>query len=169
MERTLEEFAHILLIPIKDQVPYTSLDVLSECALIAQDLHLKKEVVESNIRTKDNTRGFLSKIMMDKATIFADSGSWDALYAIFALPIYRLVLFLNVKGFIDKVVVNIFLSINIVPTHLADVYYSFHWRNKKKDGMINYCIHLLYKWISAHLPRKGPFVDNVGALKWSQR
>lgn len=39
----------------------------------------------------------------------------------------------------------------------------------KKGGTINCCIPLLQKWIVSYLPKKGPFVDNVGDLKWSQR
>lgn len=35
--------------------------------------------------------------------------------------------------------------------------------------MINYYVPLLYKWLMTHLPRKWHFVDNMGALKWSQR
>lgn len=135
--------------------------------MIAQTLYLKKEVVASNLRTKGNTRGFPSKFFIEKATTFADIGSWDTFYAIFSLLIYGVVLFLNVEGFIDKVVVNIFLSRNLVPTLLADVYFSFHWRNKKTSGMIKYCVPFLYKWLLTHLPRKGYFVNNVGALKWS--
>lgn len=111
-------------------------------------------MVESNIRTKGNTRGFPSKFLTKKATTFADSGSRDAFYAIFALLVYGLVLFLNVEGFINKDGVNIFLSRNLVPIILADVYFSFHWRNKKKGGMINFCIPLLYKWLLVHLRKK---------------
>ncbi|XP_050889345.1 uncharacterized protein LOC127094568 [Lathyrus oleraceus] len=39
----------------------------------------------------------------------------------------------------------------------------------KKGGTINCCTPLLHKWIIFHLPKKGSFVDKVGALKWSQR
>ncbi|XP_050908906.1 uncharacterized protein LOC127122648 [Lathyrus oleraceus] len=101
--------------------------------------------------------------------MFADSGSWDTFYASFALVIYGLMLFLNVEGFVKKTAITIFTSQNPVPTLLANVFFSFHWRNMKKGGTINCCIPLLQKWIVSHLPKKGPFVDNVGDLKWSQR
>ncbi|XP_050896955.1 uncharacterized protein LOC127103765 [Lathyrus oleraceus] len=39
----------------------------------------------------------------------------------------------------------------------------------KKDGTINCYIPLLHKWIMSHLPKSRPFVDNMDALKWSQR
>lgn len=39
-----------------------------EVALVAQALHLKKDVIESNLRTKGNVRGFNSKIPFDKGS-----------------------------------------------------------------------------------------------------
>lgn len=138
-----------------------------EVALVAQALHLEKNLVESNLRTKGNIRGLTLKFMFEKDTYFASSGSWDAFYAIFAFLIYGLILFPNIERFVDKTAVTIFISRNLVPTLLVDVFFSFHWRNKKRGGTINYCIPLLYKRSLTHLPRRGPFVDNVGALKWS--
>lgn len=151
---TLEEFAYILPIPFKDQVTFIGFDGLPVSALIDQVLHLKKEVVESNIRIKGNTRGFPSKFMIGKATKFIDNGRWDALYAILSLLIYGLILFMSIEGFFDKSYVNIFLPVNLVPTLLVDVYFSLHWRNKKKGGVIKCYVPLLYKWLLAQLPRK---------------
>lgn len=87
----------------------------------------------------------------------------------FSLLIYGLVLFPNIKGFVYRTTVTIFISRNSVPTLLDDVFLSFHWINQKRGGTINCCIPLLYKWILTHLLRRGPFANNVGALKWSQR
>lgn len=151
---TLEEFVHILCILVKDQVPYMSINGFPKSKVIAQALHLKRELVDSNICAKGNTKGFLSKIFIEKATLFADSVRWDAFYANYALLFYGYVLFSNIEGFIDKVAINIFMSRNLAPTLLTDVYFSFHWRNKKNSGIINYCVPLLYKWFLTHLPRK---------------
>lgn len=85
LAHTLEEFAHLLCIPVKDQVPYMSTYGFPESAVIAQDLHFNREVVDSNIRTKGNTRGFPSKFLIEKATLFADSGRWDAFYVNFSI------------------------------------------------------------------------------------
>ncbi|XP_050918457.1 uncharacterized protein LOC127135871 [Lathyrus oleraceus] len=162
---TLEEFSHIVHIPVRDQAPYMGYVGFPKVDLMAQALHLEKNLVKSNLRTKGNIRGFTLKFLFEKATLFARSESWDALYAMFAILIYGLVLFPNIKGFLDKTSVTIFISINLVPSLLVDVLFSF----QKRGGMGNCCIPLLYNWILTHLPRRGPFVDNVGALKWSQR
>ncbi|XP_050893349.1 uncharacterized protein LOC127099511 [Lathyrus oleraceus] len=110
---------------------------------MAQDLHLDKNLVESNLRTKGSARGFTSKILFEKANLFASSGNCDAFSVLFALHIFEVILFQNIEGFIDKTAVTIFISINLVPTLLTDAFFSFLWRNQKRD--------------------------NVGALKWSQR
>ncbi|XP_050875391.1 uncharacterized protein LOC127079017 [Lathyrus oleraceus] len=140
-----------------------------DSAEIAQALCMKKDLIESTLRIKGNTQGLSSKFLFEKAIMFSNNGSWDAFYASFSLLIYGLVLFPSVEGFVDKTSITIFISQNPIPTLLVDVFFSFQWRNMKKGGTINYCIPLLHKWIMSHLLKRGPFVDNVGALKWSQR
>ncbi|XP_050875813.1 uncharacterized protein LOC127079479 [Lathyrus oleraceus] len=166
---TLDEFAHLLQLPVKNQAPYMIDEDFPDSADIVQALCMKKDLVEATLRVKGNTQGLPSKFLFENATMFANSGSWDAFYASFALLIYGLVLFPNVESFIDKTAITIFISQNPVSTLLADVFFSFHWRNMKKGGTITCCMPLLQKWIVSHLPKKGPFVDNVGDLKWSQR
>lgn len=134
---TLEEFAHIVHIPVRDQVPYVGVVGFPEVALVARVLHLEKNLVESNLRTKGNVKGFTSKFIFEKATLFASSGSWDAFSIFFALLVYGLVLFPNIEGFVDKTVVTIFISRNPVSTLLADAFIYFHWRNQKRGGTIN--------------------------------
>ncbi|XP_050919747.1 uncharacterized protein LOC127137319 [Lathyrus oleraceus] len=166
---TLEEFAHLLQLPVKDQAPYMIEDNFPDSADIAQALCMKKDLIESTLQIKGNTQGLPSKLLFENATLFSNSGSWDAFYASFALLICGLVLFPSVKGFVDKTSINIFISQNPVPTLLVYVLFSFHWRNMKKGGTISCCIPLLQNWIMSHLLKKGPFIDNVGNLKWSQR
>lgn len=132
-------------------------------------MHIKNDLIESSLRIKGNTQGLSSKFLFEKSIVFANSGTWDAFYTIFAVLIYGLVLFPSVEGFIDKIVITIFISHNPVPTLLAGVFLSFHWRNIKKGGTINCCIPLLHKSIMSHLPKSKPFVNNVRALNWSQR
>lgn len=163
----LDEFAHIFHMPVRDQVLYMS--YFLESTMIAQALHLKKEFVYYNLRAKGNIRGFPSKFCLEKATLFANSGSLDAFYAIFSLLIYGLVLLPKVEGLIDKTVITTLISKNLVPNLLANIFFSFHCRNRKKGGTINCCIPLLHKWILTHFPRKWSFADNIGASNWSQR
>ncbi|XP_050909868.1 uncharacterized protein LOC127123709 [Lathyrus oleraceus] len=151
---TLEEFAHIVCIPVRDQIPYMGVVGFPKVTLVAQALHLEKNLVKSNLRTKGNVKGFTSKFLFKKATLFDSSGSWDAFFVVFSLLIYGLVLFPNIERFVDKTTITIFISKNSTPTLLADVFFSFHWRNQKRGGMIHCCIPLIYKWILTHLPRR---------------
>lgn len=94
--------------------------------MIAQAFHLKKDVIESNLRVKGNIRGFPLKFHFEKAILFANSESWDSFYLVFVLLIYGLVLFPSIEGFIDKAIVTTFASKNPIPTLLVDVFFSFH-------------------------------------------
>ncbi|KAI5430815.1 hypothetical protein KIW84_035078 [Lathyrus oleraceus] len=73
------------------------------------------------------------------------------------------------ENFVNLASIYLFMAQNPVPTLLVDIYYSIHMRNEKKKGTIVCCTPLLYRWFILHLPSKGPFVDNKGNLKWSQR
>lgn len=66
------------------------------------------------------------KFLMDKATTFADTESWDAFNTILALLIYGIVLFPNIEDFVDLASICMFMAKNIVPTLLADTYYPIH-------------------------------------------
>lgn len=129
-------------------------DSFPEVIVISQALHLKKDVIESNLRVKGNIIGFPLNFLFEKAILFDNNGSLDAFYAMFILLIYGLVLFLNIEGFIGKATLTTFVSKNTVPTLPVDVLFSFHWRNQKRVGTINCCVPFLYKWILTHFPRK---------------
>ncbi|XP_050919744.1 uncharacterized protein LOC127137315 [Lathyrus oleraceus] len=71
-------------------------------------------------------------------------------------------------GFIDMAAICIFLTGNLVPTLLADVYYYKSHRYTKKKGMISCCAPLLYQWFLEHLPKTGVFVEQSD-ISWPQR
>lgn len=128
----LEEFAHLLHLPVRDQVTYMSEDIFSDFVVIAQAMYMKKDLINSSFQVKGNTKGLLSKFLFEKATLFANSGSCDSFYASVSLLIYGLMLLPSVEGFSDKVAITIFISQNPIPTFLADVFFSFHWRKLNK-------------------------------------
>ena len=97
---------------------------------------------------------------MEKAFSFVGAGSMVAFEAILALLIYGLVLFPNIKDFIDINAIRIFLIGNHVPTLLGDTYFSIHHRNRQGDGIIVCFVPLLFKWIVSHLPKSPIFKEN---------
>lgn len=164
---TLEEYSYILGVIIKDHVSFVINKELPKSHLLAEALHLEKKEAELNLKPKGGTRGFTIKFLVEKATAFADVGSWIAFNNVFAFLIYGIVLFPSMEDFVDLAFIHIFLSKNPVSALLADTYYSIHVRTQKKKGIIVCCVPLLYRWFISHLPNKGSFIENKDNLKWS--
>ncbi|KAI5433859.1 hypothetical protein KIW84_020917 [Lathyrus oleraceus] len=165
----LEEYAHLLGIPVSDKVPFSGLEKILRPHIIVEALHLKKSEIEAHWVKKGGMFGLTSEFLIQEATAFAQAGSVDAFEAIFVLLIYRLALFPNIDGFVDVNAIRIFLIGNPVPTLLGDMYFSLHLRNSKGSGMIVCCVPLMYKWFISHLPQTPTFMENKQCLRWSQR
>ncbi|KAI5445174.1 hypothetical protein KIW84_013430 [Lathyrus oleraceus] len=136
---TLEEYVHLLGIPVSDKVPFTGLEEIPRSHIIAEALHLKKSEIETYLVKKGGILGLTSEFLIGKATVFAQAGSVDAFEAIFVLLIYGLALFPNIDGFVDVNAIRIFLNGNPVPNLLGDMYFSLNLRNSKSLGIIDSC------------------------------
>ncbi|KAI5437492.1 hypothetical protein KIW84_023561 [Lathyrus oleraceus] len=166
---TLEEYAHLLGIPVSNKVTFSGLEEIPISHRIVEALHLKKSKIGAHWVRKGGLFGLTSVFLIKVATAFSQAGSVDAFEAIFLLFIYCLALFPNIDGFVDVNVIRIFLIGNHVPTLLGDMYFSLHLRNSKGGGTIVCCIPLLYKWFISHLPQTPDFMENKQCLRWSQR
>ncbi|XP_058787622.1 uncharacterized protein LOC131661972 [Vicia villosa] len=91
---------------------------------------------------------------------------WEAFNALLAVLIYGIVMFPNIHKFVDLAAICLFVDKNLVPTLLADTYYSVHSRYGK-GGAIRNCLPLLCTWFKSHLPTSGPFFTST--QKWPQR
>ncbi|XP_050889493.1 uncharacterized protein LOC127094746 [Lathyrus oleraceus] len=165
----LEEFYHMIGLPIPDQAPFSGLEEIPKHQDIAEAAHLRMFEIKANLTTKGGILGLPAKFLIDEARYFASMKSMDAFEAILALLIYGLFLFPNIDDFVDINAIKIFLIGNPVPTLLANVYHSVHLRNSHKGGMIICCTTLLYKWFISHLPRSTSFWDLKDGLIWSQK
>ncbi|KAI5388226.1 hypothetical protein KIW84_074062 [Lathyrus oleraceus] len=157
----LEEYGHLLGIPVSNKVLFSGLEEISRSHIIAKALHLKKSEIEAHWVKKGGVFGLTSEFLIGKATAFAQASSVDAFEAIFVLLIYGLALFPNIDGFIDVNAIRIFLIGNPVPTLLGDVYLSLHIRNFKGGGTIVCCVPLLYKWFICTCLRRLLFLDII--------
>ncbi|KAI5412754.1 uncharacterized protein LOC127086785 [Lathyrus oleraceus] len=166
---TLEEYSHLLGIPVSSRVPFSGLEEIPRSSIIVEALRLKKSEIEAHWVKKGGLFGLSSVFLIKEVTTFAQAGSVDAFKAIFVLLIYGLTLFPNIDGFVDVNAIRLFLIGNPVPTLLGDMYFSLHLRNSKGGGTIVCCIPLLYKWFISHLPQTPAFVENKQCLRWSQR
>ncbi|KAI5390683.1 hypothetical protein KIW84_075835 [Lathyrus oleraceus] len=166
---TLEEYAHLVGIPILDQVPFSGLESIPTSQEIADMLHIYESLVKANMTTKGGIQGLPSEFLIAQATVYGKAMSEDAFEAIFVLLIYGLVLFPNIDKFVDVNAIRIFSVLNPVPTLLGEAYVSLHLRNTKGGGVIVCCLPLLYKWFISHLPQTVAFKENKGCLRWSTR
>lgn len=141
-------------IHVKDQAPFIDLGQLTDHQMISTTLYMEKKDVIPNLETKGNTIGFSKKFLEDKALALTKVEKWYAFKATLALLIYGILLFPNIDDFIDIIAIDIFLSNNLVPTLLVDVYYYLHFRHEKKGVMILCCAPLLYNRFLPYFPKK---------------
>ena len=169
---TLEEYAYLVGLPVRDQVPFSGLEEDPKASAIATSLCLKITDIMSNLTTKgkEKIQGLTSGFLINKAYTCAKAGNVHAFESILVLLIYGLVLFPNVDGFVDTNAIRIFLAKNPVPTLLGDTYHSIHHRTEKQDGLILCCAPLLYRWYTLHLPQsyltrdKAVYSDKIMSL-----
>ncbi|KAI5439280.1 hypothetical protein KIW84_024886 [Lathyrus oleraceus] len=166
---TLEEYAHLVGIPILDQLSFSGLESIPTSREIADMLHIDESLVKAHMTTKGGIQGLPSEFLIAQATVYGKAMSEDAFEAIFVRLIYGLVLFPNIDKFVDVNAIRIFSALNPVPTLLGDTYFSLHLRNAKGGGAIVCCLPLLYKWFISHLPQMVAFKENKGRLRWSTR
>jgi hypothetical protein len=150
-------------------VPFSGLEPAPKPQAIAKALHVETSVIQVNLTRREGLLGLSTEFLFQQASLFAEIASNTAFYSTLALLIYGLVLFPNIKDFININTIQIFLSRNHVPTLLAETYYSIHDRTTAKRGTILCCASLLYKWYITHLPRTRSFKENPDKLRWSQR
>ncbi|KAI5436200.1 hypothetical protein KIW84_022603 [Lathyrus oleraceus] len=137
---TLEEYSHLLGIPVSIRVPFSGLEEIPRSNFIVETLHLKKSEIEAHWVKKGGLFGLPSDFLIKEATAFAKART-----------------------------IRLFLIGNLVPTLLGDMYFSLHLRNSNGGGTIVCCNPLLYKWFILHLPQAPAFVENKQCLRWSQR
>ncbi|XP_050897178.1 uncharacterized protein LOC127103994 [Lathyrus oleraceus] len=153
----LEEFSHLIGLPIPDQVPFSGLEEIPNNQDITEATHLRVSEIKASPTIKRGILGLPAKFLIEEARYFARMKSMDSFESIIALLFYGLFLFPNVDDFVDISAIKIFLIGNPVPTLLADVLHLVHLRNSHKGGMIICYTTLLYKWFITHFPRSNAF------------
>ncbi|KAI5410520.1 hypothetical protein KIW84_055867 [Lathyrus oleraceus] len=138
----MADYASILGIPIRDQIPFCATKEEPDIAEISRALYLSPEVTKGGLKEKGKLPGFHLSFLEAKA-----------------------------KGMLFWVIGKpLFMQRNLIPTLIGDVYYSVHNRNeKRRGGLIRCCAQLLYKWFMGYLPSRGAFVALDPTVKWSVR
>ncbi|XP_058751475.1 uncharacterized protein LOC131624537 [Vicia villosa] len=95
---TLEEFSHIMDIPIPDQIPYTGEEGGPKLEDIAAALHLPRAEINKVWINRRDYSGIPVDFLYEKAKIFAKALSMDALESVLTLLIYGQVLVSKRQG-----------------------------------------------------------------------
>ena len=67
---TLEEYAHLVGIPILDQLPFSGLERVPTSQEIADMLHIDESLVDAHMTTKGGIQGLPSEFLIAQATIY---------------------------------------------------------------------------------------------------
>ncbi|XP_058721983.1 uncharacterized protein LOC131593496 [Vicia villosa] len=135
----LEEFSHLLGLPVLNQIPYTGKEEDPKLEVIAGALHLPRSEVEKVWISKKEYSGLPLDFLYEKAEIFAKASSMDALEAVLSLLIFGQVLFFHYDKIVDVAAIKIFLSKNPVPTLLGDLLHSIHFREFEITLLFDSC------------------------------
>ncbi|XP_058745848.1 uncharacterized protein LOC131618697 [Vicia villosa] len=154
-------------IPIPDQIPYTGEEGGPKLEDIDDALHLPRTEINNVWINRRDYSGIPVDFLYEKARIFAEALSMDALESVLTLLIYGQVLFHRCDKIVDRAAIKIFLRKNHVPTLLGDLLHSINARVTKRQGCVLGCIPLLHKWFISHLPRS--VIKNEEGLTWIQR
>jgi len=118
---TLEDYSHLIGLPVLDEVPFSGLELAPKHSTIAEALHLRSSFIRDNLIVKGRLTGFSADFLYEQASIFEEAGANSAFYSILALLIYGLMLFPNAPDFVDIRAIQVFLTKNPAPTLLANV------------------------------------------------
>lgn len=111
-----------LRVGIKDQVPFVSTKELPKSRLLAEALHLENKEVKLNLKLKGGTYVFTLMFLVKKVVAIVDVSIWITFNVVFTLLMYGIVLFLSMEDYVDHAFIHIFLSKNLAPMLLADIY-----------------------------------------------
>lgn len=117
--------------------------------------------------SKGTVKGLTKRFLKAHAWEMIKEEMPDFCSATLALLIHEIVLFPNVDKSVDHLVVEVFITKNLVPFLLVDFYHIFHTRHENKGGTFLCCSPLLHLWMKVYVPLRGPFSQSN--LSWPQK
>ncbi|XP_014515615.1 uncharacterized protein LOC106773435 [Vigna radiata var. radiata] len=156
---TIEEFEHILGLPLEGTSPYQHLEHHASIPTIAAIMKLHPKDLEDKMLTRNQVRGLTQGYLEQYLHHLADKEEWEAFMDVLALTVYDIVLFPRID-FVDYTAIDVFVakktrSENPVTAVLADVYGTMSFCHERKGKKILCCLPALYAWMTARM-FKGP-------------
>ena len=152
----VEEFEEILRCPLGGRKPYLFSGFYPSMARIAKVVKISTQELDRAKQNRNGVVGVPRKCLEEKAKALVNQGKWASFIDILALLIFGVVLFPNVEGLVDLVVIDAFLSFHHskesqVVIILADMYDTFDRRCEKSGAIIVCCTPALYVWLVSHI------------------
>ena len=121
-------------------------------ARVAKVVKISAQELDRVKKNRTGVVGLPRKCLEEKAEAMVDQGEWTLFIDILALLVFRTILFPNVDGLVDLVVIDVFLSYHhskesSVIVVLVDAYDTFELRCEKSGARIVCCMPALYVWL----------------------
>ncbi|BAT73743.1 hypothetical protein VIGAN_01126700 [Vigna angularis var. angularis] len=162
---TIEEFEHILEMPLEGTTPYQHLEHHASIPTLATIIKIHPKELEDRLVTRNQVHGLTQGFLEQHLHYLAEGEDWETFMDVLALAVYGIVLFPKVEGFVDYTAIDVFVakktrSENPVTAVLADVYGTMSFCHERKGKKILCCLSALYVWMTARLC-KGRVISDV--------
>ncbi|KAL5179742.1 Neurofilament heavy polypeptide [Glycine soja] len=156
---TMEEFEEILGCPLGGRKPYLFLGFYPSLARISKLVRISTQELDHGKQVENGVVGVPRKCLEAKVRTLASQDEWAPFMDVLTLLIFRVVLFPNVDGLVDRAAIDAFLAFynrkeSPVVAILANLYDTFDRRCEKNNARIICCTPALYVWLVSHLFRQ---------------
>ncbi|XP_047148518.1 uncharacterized protein LOC124820796 [Vigna umbellata] len=153
---TIEEFEHILGLPLEGTTPYQHLEHHASISTIAAIMKLQPKELEDRLVTRHQMCGLTHGYLEQYLQHLADKEEWETFMDVLALIVYDIVLFSKIEDFVDYTAIDVFVarktrSENPVTVVLTDVYGTMSFCHERKGKKILCCLSALYAWMTARV------------------
>ncbi|RDY06252.1 hypothetical protein CR513_09799, partial [Mucuna pruriens] len=153
---TLEEYEHLLGLPLARSVQYFHQDQPSSWAVIAKLLKTSEEEMTRAKRNRNRLEGLPRIYLEERLDQLQGRKDWPVVMDALGLLVYEILLFPQVEDHVDLVAMGVFLAKkdrgeNPTMAVLANTYYTLNQCGEQKRGILRCCTLLLYLWLTAHL------------------
>jgi len=152
---TVEDFEEILWCPFGRRKPYFFSGFYPSLARISKIVKISTQELDRGKQVENAVVGVPRKCLEAKARVLASQDEWAPFMDILALLIFRVVLFPNVDGLVDRAAIDTFLAFydhkeSPVVAILVDRYDTFDRRCEKNYAWIVCYTPTLYVWLVSH-------------------
>ncbi|XP_052728449.1 uncharacterized protein LOC128195253 [Vigna angularis] len=153
---TVEEFEHILGLPLEGTKPYQHLEHHASVSTLAAIMKIQPNELENRLITRHQMRGLTQGYLEQYLHDLGNREEWETFMDVLALTVFGIVLFPKLEDFADYTAIDVFVakktrSENPVTAVLADVYGTMSFCHERKGKKILCCLPALYAWMTARV------------------